>query len=108
MRIIHVGQPTFTDNKGIWRTRQESLELLRPHLNAGVIEIDEETMISLLKGSVPMKEDFSVPIEPGSFILKCGEHLLPAWVAARVSLMIDEKEREVLRLKLGIEFEEEE
>ena len=108
LRIIHVGQPTFTDNKGIWRTRQESLELLRPHLNSGVIEIDEETMISLLKGSVPMKEDFSVPIEPGSFILKCGEHLLPAWVAARVSLMIDEKEREVLRLKLGIEYEEEE
>jgi hypothetical protein len=34
--------------------------------------------------------------------------LLPVWVAARVSLMIDEKEREVLRLKLGIEIEEEE
>ena len=32
---------------------------------------------------------------------------MPAWVAARVSLMIDKKEREVLRLKLGIEFEEE-
>ncbi len=108
LRIIHVGQPTFTDNKGIWRTRQESLELLRPHLKNGVVEIDYETMISLLKGSVPLREEFSVPIERGSFILKCGEHLMPAWVAARVSLMIDEKEREVLRLKLGIEIEEEE
>ncbi|MGB1549124.1 MAG: hypothetical protein ACPHA0_02095 [Candidatus Poseidoniaceae archaeon] len=108
LRIIHVGQPTFTDNKGIWRTRQESLELLRPHLSNGVVEIDSETMISLLKGNAPMREDFSVPIERGSFILKCGEHLMPAWVAARVSLMIDEKEREVLRLKLGIEFKEEE
>ena len=108
LKVIHVGQPTFTDNKGIWRTRQESLELLRPHLKNGVVEIDSETMISLLKGNVPLREDFSVPIEQGSFILKCGEHLMPAWVAARVSLMIDEKERDVLRLKLGIEFEEEE
>ena len=36
------------------------------------------------------------------------DSLMPAWIAARVSLMMDEKEREVLRLKLGIEFEEEE
>ena len=37
--------------------------------------------------------------------MKCEEFLLPAWVAARVSLMIDNKEREVIRMKLGIEFE---
>ena len=108
LRVIHVGQPTFTDNKGIWRTRQESLELLRTHMSAGIVEIDKDTMISLLKGNAPLREEFSVDIERGSFILKCEEFLMPAWVAARVSLMIDENEREVLRLKLGVEFEEEE
>jgi len=108
LRVIHVGQPSFTNNKGIWRTRQEALELLRPHLTDGLVEIDKQTMVSMLKGSAPLREEFVVPIERGSFILKCEEFLLPAWVAARVSLMIDEKEREVLRLKLGIEFEEEE
>ena len=108
LRVIHVGQPSFTNNKGIWRTRQEALELLRSHLTDGLVEIDKQTMVSMLKGSAPLREEFVVPIERGSFILKCEEFLLPAWVAARVSLMIDEKEREVLRLKLGIEFEEEE
>jgi len=108
LRVIHVGQPSFTNNKGIWRTRQEALELLRSHLTDGLVEIDKQTMVSMLKGAAPLREEFVVPIERGSFILKCEEFLLPAWVAARVSLMIDEKEREVLRLKLGIEFEEEE
>ena len=108
LKIIHVGQPTFTNNKGIWRTRQEGLELLRNHMTRGIVEIDKECMIYLLKGRAPLREDFVVPIEKGSFILKCGEHLMPAWVAARVSLMIDEKEQEVLRIKLGVEFEEEE
>jgi hypothetical protein len=34
--------------------------------------------------------------------------MLPVWIAARVSLMIDQKEQDVLRLKLGIENAEEE
>ena len=40
LRVIHVGQPCFTDNKGNWRTRQEALELLRPHITKGLIDID--------------------------------------------------------------------
>ena len=108
LRIIHVGQPTFTNNKGIWRPRQESLELLRTRMSSGVIEIDEQTMISLLKGRAPLREEFVTDIEQGSFILKFEDYLLPAWVAARVSLMIDDKEKEIICMKLGIEFEEEE
>ncbi len=107
LKIIHVGQPTFTDNKGIWRPKQEALELLRGRISGGVVEIDEDTMISLLKGNAPIREEFVKEIEQGSFILKCGEHLLPAWVAARVSLMIDDKEKEIISMKLGIELREE-
>ena len=108
LRVIHVGQPAFTDNKGFWRTRQEALELLRPHITKGLIEIDEETMISMLKGRAPLCEDFPADVEKGSSILRCGEFLLPVWIAARVSLMIDQKEQDILRLKLNIEEEEEE
>ena len=108
LRVIHVGQPSFTDNKGFWRTRQEALELLRPHITKGLVDIDEETMISMLKGRAPLCEDFPADVEKGSAILKCGEYLLPVWIAARVSLMIDQKEQDVLRLKLNIEEEEEE
>jgi len=108
LRVIHVGQPCFTDNKGTWRTRQEALELLRPHITKGLIEIDQETMISMLKGRAPLCEDFPAVVEKGSAILRCGEYMLPVWIAARVSLMIDQKEQEILRLKLGIEDEGEE
>lgn len=108
LRVIHVGQPCFTDNKGTWRTRQEALELLRPHITKGLIEIDEETMISMLKGRAPLCEDFPAVVEKGSAILRCGEYMLPVWIAARVSLMIDQKEQDILRLKLGIEDEGEE
>ena len=107
LKIIHVGQPTFTDNKGIWRPKQEALELLRGRISDCIVEIDEDTMISLLKGNAPMREEFVKEIKQGSFILKCGEHLLPAWVAARVSLMIDDKEKEIISMKLGIELREE-
>ena len=104
LKIIHVGQPTFTDNKGIWRPRQEALELLRNRVSNSVVEIDEETMVLLLKGEVPLREDFVTEIDTGSYILKCEDYLLPVWVAARVSLMIDEKEKEIIRMKLGIEI----
>ena len=103
LRVIHVGQPSFTDNKGIWRTRQEALELLRPHITKGLVDIDEDTMLAMIRGDVPLTDEFPVPIERGSAILRCGEYLLPVWVAARVSLMIDEREQDVIRLKLGVE-----
>ncbi len=108
LRVIHVGQPSFTDNKGIWRTRQEALELLRPHITKGLIDVEMDTIHSMLEGDVPITEEFPVEIERGSAILRCGEFLLPVWVAARVSLMIDDKERDILRMKLGIEDREEE
>ena len=102
LRVIHVGQPSFTDNKGIWRTRQGALELLRPHITKGLIDVGMETIHSMLSGEVPLTEEFPTEIERGSAILRCGEFLLPVWIAARVSLMIDDKERDILRLKLGI------
>jgi len=103
LKVIHVGQPSFTDNKGQWRTRQEALELLRPHITKGLVDIEEATMRSMLQGEVPLTEEFPTEIQRGSAILRCGEYLLPVWVAARVSLMIDDNERDILRLKLGIE-----
>ena len=108
LRVIHVGQATFTDNKGVWRPRQESLELIRHHVTNGLINISESDLIELLTGRAPLKEDFVVPIESGSYILKSGDLLVPVWVAARVSLMIDDREKEILRMKLGFEWEEEE
>ena len=79
------------------------MELLRPHITKGLVDIEEATMRSMLQGEVPLTEEFPTEIQRGSAILRCGEYLLPVWVAARVSLMIDDNERDILRLKLGIE-----
>ena len=57
---------------------QEALGLLRNRITAGVVEIDEDTMISLLQGNAPLREEFVTEIERGSFVLKCGEFLLLA------------------------------
>ena len=81
--------------------------MLRPHISRGLIDVDIGTIKLLLSGEAPLVEDFPVSVEKGSFILKCGEYLLPVWIAARVSLMIDGNEQEILRMKLGIQLEEE-
>ena len=103
LRVIHVGQPTFVDNKGNWRPRQEALELLRPHLKSGMVDVELETIISMLNGEVLTVEDFPVKMESGSSILRCGQYLCPVWVAARVSFMMDDYARDILRMKIGIE-----
>ena len=105
LKVIHVGQPTFAENRGIWRTRQESLELIRPHISNSLVEVKIEIIEQLLSGNSPLVEEFPVEVNRGSFILKCDDYLLPVWIAARVSLMIDDNEQEILRMKLGIELE---
>ncbi len=104
LRIIHVGQPSFTDNKGQWRVKQESLEFLRSDLSNNIFDVPKETMIKMLEGEVPLVEDFPVKLPAGTAIIRFEEHLASVWTAARVSFMMDENEREILRLKLGVTY----
>ena len=106
LKVIHVGAPSFTDNKGEWRIKHESVETLRGHLNSNVFEIDKETFSSLILGDVPLTEEFVFPLPRGSCIVTYDEFLVPVWVAARVSLMIDKNEQEIIQMKLGISVKE--
>ena len=108
LRMIHVGQPSFTDNKGNWRPRGEALEMLRPHLKSNIYDVPKSSFEEILRGIVPMKDDFAVDLPTGSAIIRTGEHLMPVWTAARVSPMISEHEKDILRLKLNIQLMEEE
>ena len=101
LRVIHVGQPAFSDNKGEWRIKQEALELMRGSINSNIFEVERSTIESLLQGDIPSVEDFEVELPRGSCMIKHGDHLIPVWVAARVSPMIDAKEQEIIRMKLG-------
>jgi hypothetical protein len=68
-----------------------------------MVDVELETIISMLNGEVLTVEDFPVKIESGSSILRCGQYLCPVWVAARVSFMMDDYARDILRMKIGIE-----
>ena len=114
LKLIHVGMPTFVQNKGTWRTRQEAIPALEYDVSEAALEVDKETIIQMLNGWVPTIEEFMdhqglKEIEGGPLLLKskladiyC---LISSWVGVRVSLMINTLEKDILRAKLGLEFE---
>ena len=116
LKLIHVGLPAFTKKRGGWRSRQEAIPSLHPLITKSKYEISPNTLTRLLQGWAPLMEDFNEEFEPitseGPILLSChlpcGEALVSAWTGARLTLMVDEKGRNVLRLKLGMPFQSEE
>lgn len=113
LKLIHVGMPTFVKNKGTWRTRQEAIPALEHDLEE-TYEIKQETITRMLEGWVPTVEDFLEvenikELKDGPLLLKCNIKdsyaIISAWSGVRVSLMINTLERDILRAKLGLEFE---
>ena len=113
LKLIHVGMPTFVRNKGTWRTRQEAIPALENEIKE-TIEVEQETIIKMLEGWVPTIEEFSEvreinKLEDGPLLLKCkiqnSYAIISAWSGVRISLMINTLERDILRAKLGLEFE---
>ena len=89
-------------------TTSGSIGAVENRITAGVVDIDEETMISLIQGNAPLREEFVTEIERGSFVLKWGSSCFLLGLLLVFHLMLDDKEKEIIRMKLGIESEEEE
>jgi multisite-specific tRNA:(cytosine-C5)-methyltransferase len=114
LKLIHVGMPTFVKNKGTWRTRQEAIPALEYDLGETCIDVEKEIVIQMLEGWVPTIEEFKERlglevVAEGPILLTCplsgSKSIISAWAGVRVSLMINTLERDILRAKLGIEFE---
>lgn len=114
LKLIHVGMPTFVKNKGTWRTRQEAIPALEYDLGETCIDVEKEIVIQMLEGWVPTIEEFKERLglevlAEGPILLTCplsgSKSIISAWAGVRVSLMINTLERDILRAKLGIEFE---
>jgi hypothetical protein len=106
--------PTFVKNKGTWRTRQEAIPALEYDLGETCIDVEKEIVIQMLEGWVPTIEEFKERLglevlAEGPILLTCplsgSKSIISAWAGVRVSLMINTLERDILRAKLGIEFE---
>jgi len=113
MKIIHVGLPVFTEKKGTWRTRQESIPAIQQHMGDVLLNISEETLKRLLQGWAPLIEEFIEELEieapePGPLLFGCVinevEHVVSAWSGARITMMIDDTGKDILRMKLGLPF----
>jgi hypothetical protein len=117
MRVAHVGLPAFTLKKDSWRSRQEAVYVLRDGFTANILDITEEVFIRLLCGWAPLLENFAeetgiMDLPSGAFLFKSkvssGEEVLSVWIGARVTLMVDLNEQNILRRKLALPWRDEE
>lgn len=117
VQTVHVGLPAFTLKKDSWRSRQESLYLFGDRMTANVSEVSEAVFRDLIQGWAPMIEEFasatgSEAPSPGARLVRCTvneqHETISVWVGARVTLMIDRNEQDVLRRKLGLPWRSEE
>lgn len=104
MRAIHVGLPTFAENRGMWRVRQEGLPVLNRHGSLDALAVDLPVVKRLLVGEALEVDDLPQSVEPGSTLLQVehpsGGATIPVWVQAKVTLMLDDVERRMLALRL--------
>ena len=104
MRAIHVGLPTFAENRGMWRVRQEGLPVLNRHGSLDALAVDLPVVKRLLAGEALEVDDLPQNVEPGSTLLQVehpsGSATIPVWVQAKVTLMLDDVERRMLALRL--------
>ena len=117
MRVAHVGLPAFTLKKGSWRSRQEAIYAYSKLFTANVEHIDEAVFVRLLRGWAPLMEEFEQEsglkdLPTGAFLFRTafswGQETLAVWLGARVTLMIDIHEQNVLRRKLALPWRDEE
>ena len=112
LKLIHAGLPAFTKKKGDWRTRQEAIPRLQSVIRSSKYPVSPEVLSQLLEGWAPMMEEYNdkhPSIDAtGPILLSCelpvGEELISAWAGARLTLMMDDKGRDILRLKIGLPF----
>lgn len=117
VRVVHAGLPAFTLKKDSWRSRQEVLYAYSDSFTENVESIEPDTFVRLLRGWAPLVEDFYHETEietlpPGGFLLRSplpwGIETISVWVGARITLMIDTNEQNILRHKLNLPWRDEE
>ena len=117
VRVVHAGLPAFTLKKDSWRSRQEVLYAYSDSFTKNVESIEPDTFVRLLRGWAPLVEDFYQETEienlpPGGFLLRSplpwGIETISVWVGARITLMIDTNEQNILRHKLNLPWRDEE
>ncbi len=117
VRVVHAGLPAFTLKKDSWRSRQEALYTYGDSFQENVENIEPEIFVRLLRGWAPFVEEFQQEVgfkglPTGAFLLRSllpwGLETISVWIGARITLMIDTNEQNILRHKLNLPWRDEE
>ncbi len=117
VRVVHAGLPAFTLKKNSWRSRQEALYVYGNQFESNVATVTPEVFVRLLRGWAPLLEEFTDEthldnLPAGAFLLRSslpwGMETISVWVGARITLMIDVNEQNILRYKLDLPWRDEE
>ena len=104
LKAIHVGLPTFAENRGVWRVRQEGLAVIERHGVPAGVDVDLPLIERLLAGDALELDEVPENVERGSTLFlvdhPSGRAIVPVWVQAKVTLMLDDVERRTLALRL--------
>ena len=103
LRVLQAGQPVWTLRRGANRMVSKSLPSVGPRVTNYRIEIERSLLMQLLEGDEPgrstLENQFQV-IRDGGLILDCEGEMIPAWIGGRLSLMVSDSERDVLKWKM--------
>ena len=104
LKAIHVGLPAFAENRGFWRVRQEGVPVIERHGTPAGVSVDLPLVERLLAGEALEREEVPDDVEQGSALFLAdhptGRAIVPVWVQAKVTLMLDDVERRMLALRL--------
>jgi NOL1/NOP2/sun family putative RNA methylase len=107
LRVIHLGLLTIKLEKNqIERIVGRAAPKIIHDINLGKSEVNTQVINELLSGKEPPAYEISLELDQirGGHILFEENHdiCLPVWIGGRVSLMISEQERRILRAQRGL------
>ena len=115
LRVIHLGLLSLKLEKNkIERIYGRAVRKIVPEIKSGKSEVSSQVINELLIGKEPPAYEISLELDQirgGHLLIEENQReCLPVWIGGRVSLMISEQERRILRAKrnLSIILDEEE
>ncbi len=109
LKVVHLGLIAARLRKGkLDRIVSKAARRLRDEIQGPFLDVEESTIDGILEGKEPLREEFPSPLgeeRGGKVIVGPSGYCLPIWVGNRVTPMVSESERTVMRSVRGLSFE---
>jgi 16S rRNA C967 or C1407 C5-methylase (RsmB/RsmF family) len=103
LKVIHIGLDAARVRKGeVDRVVAKAAGALVREMGSGFTEVSQESIDSVLLGNEPSPSEIDgLGDLRGGQVLTCGDLSIPVWIGARVSLMLSDSEKTVIRSQRG-------